>query len=511
MTSLVSNSDAASALSAEHFVLRHQSDLDPHSRAHPAVVSWCREQQHVVALQDGTILTDQPASRLVQNCQLVMEQQGIPVTGVRVATHDLIQTLLENIPTKTHEHAEGVYSDQQRRLRRLVKEALSLQATDIHLEVRAQDALLRFRRHGELFLQATWQAQMAQELACVAFNKETDQSGMHFNPRVPQNAAMPLTIEGRRLRLRLASLPAHGGYDVVMRLLPEAEASITPLSDLGYTPAQLAELKAIIAEPQGAVLVAGPTGSGKTTTLASCMQIIPDYRKIITIEDPVERLIPNATQVPVSIDHADRDFANMTRTALRMDPDVMVIGEMRDSTTASLMMRAALTGHLVFSTVHANTAIDIVRRLEDLGVPRSLMASQGIIAALVSQRLVPLLCTYCSETYDASSVSPEQWQRLCRAYGEHPVSLRRRGKGCDHCEGCGLSGRTVVADIVRLDDVAEECIAQGHVKAWREHLRQKGHRSLWDHAREHVLAGRCDPADIDRVIGHSLYQTEVCS
>ncbi len=487
-------------------VLRHQSDLAPDARAHPLLADWCRQQNQLVILQEGTILTDQPASHMVQNAHIVMQQLGVPFKEVMRASSDLIQTLLEKLPAALSLSVDNTQTDQQRRLRRLVREAVALQATDIHIEVRSEIAKLRFRRHGELFLQATWQPQMAQELACVAFNKETDQAGMHFNPRVPQNAAMPLSIDGRSLRLRLASLPAHGGYDVVMRLLPEAQESVTPLADLGYTHAQLQQLHSILAQPQGAVLFAGPTGSGKTTTLAACMQVVPSYRKIITIEDPVERLIPNATQVPVSTEHAERDFADMTRTALRMDPDVMVIGEMRDNVTAKLLVRAALTGHLVFSTVHANSAVDIIRRLEDLGIPRSLLASQGMITALVSQRLVPVLCDQCAKPCSATG---EARDNLVRRYGSDLSSVKQRGEGCESCQGCGLSGRSAVAEIVGVDEFAQRCIAENDHHAWREHISQSGHFSLHDHATAYVLSGRCDPADIDRVLGSSWYHREV--
>src|SRR5206468_3761180 len=133
----------------------------------------------------------------------------------------------------------------------------------------------------------------------------------------------------------------------------------------------------------GAIIMSGPTGSGKTTTLASCMRLVANQRKVFTVEDPVEKLVPNATQVPINTDHYDRGFANMKRTVLRMDPDVIVLGEIRDEDTAHIMARAAITGHLVFSTVHTNTATDIITRLVDLGISRALLASPNLLVCLM--------------------------------------------------------------------------------------------------------------------------------
>ena len=487
-------------------VLQHQSDLATTDRAHPQMLSWCREKGHCVVLENLNILTSQPTSRLVQNCKIVMQRIGLTPGIVLPAVDNLIDTLLENAEEALGEGLPGVstISSQQQRLRRLVKEAIELDATDIHIELRKEHANIKFRKHGELFLHARWLPKLAQEIASVAFNKETDHASSHFNPLIPQNAAMPLVIDGRSIRLRLASLPAHGGYDVVMRLLPVADKTIQSLAELGYQPQQIKELEAIVNQPAGAVIVSGPTGSGKTTTLASCMERVNKKRKIITIEDPVEKIIPHATQVPVNSEHADRGFASMTRTVLRMDPNVVVLGEMRDAETASLMVRAALTGHLVFSTVHTNTALDIVPRLVDLGVSQTLLAGQNVLLALVCQRLAPLLCKQCSVPLKQSITHFPHVLRWSKIKNGQLDNWRVRGSNsqCEGCHGLGINGRVVVAEIVHIDEQSRDYIAAGRWKAWREYLHSLGWLSFSEHLQELVIQGRCDPLDAERISGY---------
>ena len=260
---------------AKSKILSSQSDLDPKDRAMPEMLHWCRQQEPIAVLQSGTILCSNPSSRLVQNCKIVMTKNGWDPKGVYPATSELIAMLLENAEEilETDSLEESV-SAQQQRLRRLVNEALQVDASDIHIEVRADIARIRFRKHGELFLHAEWLPQLAREVVSVAFNKETDHAVTHFNPLVPQNASMPLFVSNREVRLRLASLPAHGGFDVVMRILTTAEEKILSLSELGYLPSQIELIKKAVSMPYGAIILSGPTGSGKTTTLASCMSLV---------------------------------------------------------------------------------------------------------------------------------------------------------------------------------------------------------------------------------------------
>lgn len=485
-------------------VLTSQMDLDPKDRAMPAMLAWCRRFGSLVVLTSGKILTNDPSSRLVQNCKIVMHNKNLVPGTVFPATSNLIAMLLANAeedPAAGESTTILSVSTQQQRLRMLVKEALQTGATDIHMEVRRDMARIRFRKHGELYLHAEWLSKLAKEVASVAFNKETDHASSHFNPLVPQSASMPLRIDDRDIRLRLASLPAHTGYDVVMRLLTEEKVTVGSLEDLGYLPSQIEIIKKAVNMPHGAVIVSGPTGSGKTTTLASCMSLISTRRKVYTIEDPVEKIIEQATQVPVNTDHYDRSFAHMAHTALRMDPDVIVLGEMRDEDTATVMARAAITGHLVFSTVHTNSAPEIVTRLSDLGVKQSLLASPDLLVCLICQRLVPVLCRHCAVPVAQSELHQAHLARWYDGFEENYLQLKARGTECAECHSLGISGRTVIAEVVWIDEEGRQFIQHGDTLGWVKYLKRNGWKTYRDHLLVLVKAGIVDPLDAEKILG----------
>lgn len=490
---------------AQRKVLTSQADLGPKDHAMPELLAWCREHGNIVVLQSGTILSSEPTSRLVQNCRIVMHNKGLVPGLIFPATSALIQVLLENAEERRQNDVEQDHvvevSTQQQRLRLLVKGALDVEATDIHIEVRSDIARIRFRKHGELFLHAEWLPKLAREVASVAFNKETDHNITHFNPLVPQNASMPLMIDDREVRLRLASLPAHGGFDVVLRILTTAEQDIPTLEQLGYSPEQVAMLKRVVHMPYGAVLLAGPTGSGKTTTLAACMRLIEDSRKLYSIEDPVEKVVNSVTQVPVNTEHYDRSFANMARTVLRMDPDVLVLGEMRDEDTAGVMVRAAITGHLVFSTVHSNTAPGIITRLTDLGVSAHLLASPDLLVCLICQRLAPLLCQSCAMPLEQSERHQPHLSRWRAVFGEQWNHIKVRGHDCAKCHGLGISGRTVVAEMIWADEKGRQFVHQNNPAGWLHYLKQSGWLSYRDQLLNLVKEGKMDPLDGESLAG----------
>ena len=337
----------------------------------------------------------------------------------------------------------------------------------------------------------------------MAFNHETDHAITHFNPLVPQNASMPLHVDGLDVRLRLASLPAHGGFDVVLRVLTTGREQTQSLADLGYPAEQIALINRVVQLPHGAVLVAGPTGSGKTTTLGACMRLVARERKIYTIEDPVEKLISNATQVPVNTEKEDRDFANMGRSALRMDPDVIVLGEMRDEETARVMIRASITGHLVFSTIHTNSATAIVTRLIDMGISPILLGDPHVLNCLICQRLLPKLCQRCAQPLSSSALHQPHLARWEAVLGEHLSTVRVRGnnKNCAYCKGTGIGGRTVVAEIVWVDEPSRHFIQKSDILGWEKYLKEHGFSTYQEQALRLVCAGVADPLDAEKMIG----------
>lgn len=487
-------------------VLSSQAELGPKTRALLAMHEWCQNHTDVVVLQDGTILAQDPISRSVQNCKIVMLNKGLRPGKVIPATKDLISMLLANVSEDGLEldasNDPNTISVQQQRLRMLVKDAVQAQASDIHIEVREEVAKIFFRRHGELYLHAEWLSRLGREIAAVAFNKETDYATTHFNPNVPQNASMPLQIDGIDVRLRLASMPAHGGFDMVMRVLTAGSEHAPDLAELGYTPAQIALIERAVQMPHGAIIVAGPTGAGKTTTLASCMQMINPARKIFTIEDPVEKVIEHATQVPVNTETSDRDFASMGKAALRMDPDVIVLGEMRDEETIKVMVRASITGHLVFSTLHTNSATAIVTRLADMGVSPVLLGDSNLLVCLICQRLLQKLCNACAISVMDSPAHQPYLKRWGEVFSEQLANLRcRSNQPCPECHGTGVSGRTVVAEIIWVDDKGRHFIQKGDTLGWEQYLREKGWQDYRYHTLELVRNGVCDPLDAEKIIG----------
>lgn len=484
-------------------VFTSQADLSPKDKPMVEMAAWCAAHQDIVVMNSGLILSSAPTSRNVQNCKIVMLNKDLNPGKVVAASPALVAMLLANANAaqefKHHGEPESV-SEQQQRLRHLIREARQSQASDVHIEVRADIARIRFRKHGELYLHAEWMAKLGRELASVAFNKETDNAVSHFNPMIPQSASMTLRLEGQDIRLRLASMPAHGGFDIVMRVLATADDHIEALPDLGYNSAQIDLLKKAMHYPHGAVLIAGPTGSGKTTTVASCLQSMPSYRKVYSIEEPVEKVVKNVSQVPIHTEKEDRSFAAMGRAALRMDPDVIVLGEMRDEPTAHVMVRAALTGHLVYSTLHANSATGIVTRLVDMGISPVLLADKNVLVSLICQRLVPVLCSNCKRALSESEEHREHIARLTHVLKDIE-RLKVRGLGCDQCFGTGLIGRTVIAEIIWVDDKGREFIQQVDTVAWEHYLREQGWRSHQEAAIDLVQQGLCDPLDVEQVIG----------
>jgi len=484
-------------------VLTSQSDLDPKIRAATEMLSWCRERGDIVVLNDGSILSSNPISRSVQNCKIVMMHQGLRPEKVTPASSSLIKILLENAEEESEKEKleTETVSAQQQRLRILVKEALLAKASDIHIEVRQEIARIRFRKNGELYLHAEWLPKLGREVASVAFNKETDHAITHFNPLIPQSASMPLVIEGREVRLRLSSLPAHGGFDLVMRLLDTTDEKIPTLEELGYKKIQKEIIEKAAGMPHGAIIIAGPTGSGKTTTLASCVSATTPDQKVYTIENPVEKIIEAATQVPVHSEQYDRTFASMGVAALHMDPDIIVLGETRDLDTATVMLRAALTGHLVYTTLHTNTAIGIATRLIEMGISPTLMADADVLVCLICQRLAPILCDKCARPLLEASTYKQFIPQWTEVLGDDIKNVRVRGKYCHECKGLGIKGRSVVAEVIWIDETSRQFIKTCDTIGWEKYLRERGWTSYRDHAIELVKKGVCDPLDSEKIVG----------
>jgi len=267
-----------------------------------------------------------------------------------------------------------------------------------------------------------------------------------------------------------------------------------PLDALGLAAEQLAMLKKMIVRPEGIILVTGPTGSGKTTTLYSILNHINhDGVNVMTLEDPVEYPMTLIRQTSVN-EAAKLDFANGIRSLMRQDPDVILVGEIRDEDTAQMALRAAMTGHQVYSTLHSNNALGAVPRLVDIGIAPEIMA--GNIIGIVAQRLVRRLCKHCRQPYEANEMD---W-RILGVKGDKPPTIHR-AVGCDHCEYQGYRGRLAIMELLRLDPELDELMA--HRATPREMLNMamaKGFRTLADDGIRRVLDGSTSLEELMRVI-----------
>ncbi len=488
-------------------VVTSPADLDAKDRIMDEMLTWCHEQQNIAVLRSATILSTEPTSRAVQNCKSLLISRGIHPGQVFAATPALLGLLIassteEESSKKNKTETSAEFSDQQRHLRELVFEAIKQNVSDIHIQVRETITKIRMRQHGELKVFAEWSERLGREIASVAFNKETDHATSHFNPLVPQDASMPLKMQGKDIRLRLASVPAHGGFDMVMRVLATGEEKGKTLEQLGYTQKQIEIIKMAVKLPYGAIIVAGPTGSGKTTTLASCMEMVEEVQKLYTIEDPVEKIVPAATQIPVNTEKADRGFAMMGRAAMRMDPDVIILGEMRDEDTANVMVRASITGHLVLTTLHTNRATAIVTRLVDMGISPALLSDSSVLRCLVCQRLVATVCAGCAVPL-RSSVQHHpflpSWEAVL---GKDIIDrAKARGPGCAKCHRTGVGGRLVVAEVIWVDEDGRAFVQQCDTLNWEKYLKENGWENFRDRAIDLIQQGLIDPFDAEKVTG----------
>lgn len=406
----------------------------------------------------------------------------------------------------------------------IISKALELNCTDIHIEVRRDTALLRFRTNGRLVNMEDWDVASARRIAGLIYTVIASEKEINFNENEPQSAIVDDTIDDISVRLRLNTLNAYPkGFDMTMRVLRMGmTVSDVSLDTLGYASDQLEDILRMKAKPNGAIIVAGVTGSGKSTTNTVLLSsIIKDHTddlgceiKVITVEDPPEYEIPGATQVPVvrSKTHGDENpFAATMRACLRMDPDILLVGEVRDEESAELMQHAIQSGHMVYTTIHAQHAFAIPTRMKGMGLTDDVIGSQGFLAGLIYQALVKMCCAYCSYSLDEakklkdfqSFEFKEMVQRLEKipngTEGTKNVRIRRKG-GCDKCNG-GVVGRSVVAETVDITDDLIEFFARGEYNEARKYHRDKGGKFVVDHAIEKVMEGLVDPRDAEAKVG----------
>jgi type IV pilus assembly protein PilB len=378
----------------------------------------------------------------------------------------------------------------------IISEAIDARASDVHIEPCEDRIEVRYRIDGVVHLKAVIPVDLGPALTTrVKIMAEIDIA----EHRLPQDGRVAVEKNGREIDLRVNTIPSVFGQRIVLRILDQTIA-LRELDDLGFTDSNLRLLKTMIQRPYGLFLVTGPTGSGKTTTLYSCLAAIKGTRgNIMTCEDPVEYLIDGISQSQIH-EKIGLTFAATLRAMLRQDPDVLLIGEIRDQDTAETAIRASMTGHLVLSTLHTNDALSTLPRLLDMGVEPYLLSTSLI--GTMSQRLLRRVCTKCQIQVDPTE---EEAEFLATQFGLTQVGPLYRGAGCQVCGGTGFKGRVAVHEVMPVtQDIAHLIACKAPIDQVREVAVQFGYITMQEDAARRVLNGTTTLEEVRRVISFDL-------
>lgn len=369
-------------------------------------------------------------------------------------------------------------------------EGIRAGASDVHIEALSESVRVRYRVDGVLRTVRTIEKSA---FAAISSRVKIMANLNIMERRLPQDGRISVDLGGDTVDLRVSIVPVAHGESIVLRFFNKAGSPLE-LEVLGFSAEDLALLGRFLKIPHGLVLITGPTGSGKTTTLnAMIRKIASEHLKIITIEDPVEYLIEGVNQIQTN-EAIKLGFDTILRRVLRQDPNVIMVGEIRDAPTAELAVRAALTGHLVLSTLHTNSSVSVIPRLKNMGVESYLIAS--VLRGAAAQRLVRSVCSSCAERRPADPIEAE----LLRSYG-FPSETVVEGKGCEACGGTGYRGRTVVAEAFDVDSELEELILRdARVAELSAHLAGRGMHGLARDGMAKVAAGITTVREIEREI-----------
>jgi general secretion pathway protein E len=378
-----------------------------------------------------------------------------------------------------------------------VFDALRANASDIHLETTPGGMAIKYRIDGVMTSVGNIStAELAEQtVSRIKVMSELDIS----ERRIPQDGRFRVRLQGRLIDLRVSIIPSINGEDAVLRILDKQALSDQmkglQLTSLGFNEATAAQLRHMASEPYGMMLVTGPTGSGKTTTLyAAISEINHGTEKIITIEDPVEYQLPGVLQIPVN-EKKGLTFARGLRSILRHDPDKIMVGEIRDAETAQIAIQSALTGHLVFTTVHANNVFDVIGRFMHMGVDMYSLVSA--LNGVLAQRLLRVNCVHCVE-----EMTPDDELLAISGLTREEVQdwTFKAGKGCGHCRGSGFKGRNAIAEVLTLnDEIRELIIARAPIRKLKEAAYANGTRYLRKSALDLVRSGETTLTEINRV------------
>jgi general secretion pathway protein E/type IV pilus assembly protein PilB len=372
----------------------------------------------------------------------------------------------------------------------LLVDAVKRGASDIHFEPEYAFLRIRYRIDGVL---ETVRSLHKTYLPGITVRVKVVSSMNIAETRSPQDGRLSLTLNGRPVDFRVSTQPTIYGENIVLRVL-DREKSIISLERMNLATETLAKLDLMLARPEGILIVTGPTGSGKTTTLYSLLaQVNDETVNIMTLEDPVEYPLTLMRQTSVN-EVARMDFADGIRSIMRQDPDIILVGEVRDKETAEMAFRAAMTGHQVFTTLHTNSALGAFPRLLDIGIQPDIMA--GNIIGVIAQRLVRVLCPHCKEAY-----APAREERMLLGPAAQKLSYVYRPVGCKQCDNKGYKGRTAIMEMLVMDGDLDELVARrATAKELRTAALTKGFRSLSEEGLQRVIDGTTSLAEVSRAV-----------
>ncbi|GAB4121669.1 MAG: type II secretion system ATPase GspE [Sideroxydans sp.] len=477
-----------------------------YAKSHGVVLAECApDAAHVIARQDAaphtlseiarqfklptrtTLVDAQQFERVLADAYAQDENAAATLVDDAEQGMDL-SALLQDLPKTTELLEADDDAPVIRMINALLTQAVRDNASDIHIEPFETRSVVRFRVDGTL--QDVVEPHRALHAALVSRIKVMAELDI-AEKRLPQDGRIALRLAGRPVDVRVSTLPTAHGERVVLRLL-DKEAGRLDLARLGMSSDTLAAFEKLIAQPHGILLVTGPTGSGKTTTLYAALSCV-DTRvtNVMTVEDPVEYDLDGISQTQVN-PRIEMDFARALRAILRQDPDVIMIGEIRDLETAQIAVQASLTGHLVLATLHTNDTASSITRLTDMGVEPFLLSSSLI--GVLAQRLVRKLCPACKQAY-----TPDADERALLARVGAPAQLFRP-QGCPACNGSGYRGRTGIYELLVLDDALRTMIhARASDQALREQALGNGMLALRDDALRWVISGDTSLEEVIRV------------
>ncbi|HBB30996.1 MAG TPA: type II/IV secretion system protein [Cyanobacteria bacterium UBA8803] len=390
-------------------------------------------------------------------------------------------------------------NDQISRIKTIISGALRNRASDIHLEPTPEGLRVRYRIDGILRDITTLPLDVSRSCVValkVMSNMDIAESRRPQDGRIGENYTSANETE-LGLDMRVSTLPCVGGEKAVIRLLPRRNP-FTSLDELGFSPHKLNIYKSWLQQPQGMIILTGPTGSGKTSTLYNSLQFVAtEHVNVVTVEDPVEYILPRITQTQVH-EPAGMTFAAGLRAILRQDPDIIMVGEIRDSETAETGIRAALTGHLVLTTLHTNDAVSAIPRLKDIA-PDAGLVSDALLG-IVAQRLVRKICPHCVEPYTPTEA---ELRKLGLSLEKANSRAWRHGRGCPKCFNSGYFGREAIVELLNVDDTVRQLIYEGTMTQLHRYLAEIKFDSFRMAAIEKVTQGVTTVAEVLRVLPHS--------